>query len=64
MRTSRGIDRHQFAARFGVALEKKLDEKQYKIFLDSGHLVADNDSVRLSDEGIYLADEITRRLIK
>ncbi|MBN1211451.1 MAG: radical SAM family heme chaperone HemW [candidate division Zixibacteria bacterium] len=64
LRTARGIDRHQFAARFGVALEKKLDQTQYKIFLESGHLLADSDSVRLSDEGIYLADEITRRLIK
>ena len=64
LRTARGIDRHQFASRFGVALEKKLDKTQYKIFIESGHLVADNDSVRLTDEGIVLADEITRRLIK
>lgn len=64
LRTARGIDRHQFASRFGVALDKKLDKEQYKIFLESGHLVSDSDSLRLSDEGIYLADEITRRLIK
>jgi len=64
LRTSRGIERSRFASRFGVELEKKLDSEQYKIFVNSGHLLSEKNTVRLSDEGIYLADEITRRLVK
>ncbi|HVP07724.1 MAG TPA: radical SAM family heme chaperone HemW [Candidatus Acidoferrum sp.] len=64
LRTARGIDRHQFALRFGVPIEEKLDRKQYDLFVNSGHVVADSDTVRLSDDGICVADEITRRLLK
>lgn len=64
LRTSRGVDRHQFAARYGRSLEEQLDEKQYKLLVDSGHVIPDDSGIRLSEEGIYLADEITKRLIK
>ena len=64
LRTSQGIDRSRFASRFGVELEKKLDREQYRIFIESGHLLSERNTVRLSDEGICLADEITRRLLK
>jgi oxygen-independent coproporphyrinogen-3 oxidase len=64
LRTSRGIDRHQYAARFGQPVEERLDRKQYDLLVESGHLVPSDDQIKLSEEGIYLADEITRRLIK
>lgn len=64
LRTSRGVDRHQFAVRYGRPLEAHLDERQYKLLVDSGHVIPDDAGIRLSEEGIYLADEITKRLIK
>jgi len=64
LRTSQGISRSAFSRRFGVDLEERLDREQYRVFLRSGHLVAEDDNLRLSDHGVYLADEITRRLVK
>ena len=64
LRTSRGINRRQFASRFGHPLEDRLDRKQYDLFVESGHLIPDRGNLRLSDEGILVADEITRRLLK
>ncbi len=64
LRTSRGIDRHQYAARFGQAVEEKLDRRQFDLLVESGHLLHDDGALKLSEEGIYLADEITRRLLK
>lgn len=63
-RTTRGISRDQFSQRFGIPLESRLDPKQYEMLVRSGHLVPDKSRLRLSDEGILLADEITRRLLK
>jgi oxygen-independent coproporphyrinogen-3 oxidase len=64
LRTSRGISRSAFANRFGHALESRLDRKQYALLVESGHIIPDRGMLRLSDEGIYVADEITQRLLK
>ena len=64
LRMARGISRSDFSQRFGVPLDDRLDREQYRTLLESGHLEADSDVLRLSDEGFYLADEITRRLLK
>ena len=64
LRTSRGISRSAFTERFGTSLEKRIDRKQYALLVESGHLIPDRGSLKLSEEGIYLADEITRRLLK
>ena len=64
LRTSRGIDRHQYAARFGRPVEEKFDPRQFELLVKSGHVLPEGDQIRLSEEGIYLADEITRRLLK
>lgn len=64
LRTSRGISRSAFANRFGQPLETRLDREQYAMLVESGHLIPDRGMLRLSEEGILLADEITRRLIK
>jgi oxygen-independent coproporphyrinogen-3 oxidase len=64
LRMAKGIDRHQFASRFGQSLESQLDPRNYELLRKSGHVVEEDGAVRLSEDGILLADEITRRLIK
>jgi len=64
LRMSKGINRSKFRKKFGVSLKDQLDRKQYDLFIESGHLIPDKGSLRLSDEGFHIADEITRRLIK
>ncbi len=64
LRTASGISREMFSQRFGIPLEACLDRKQYEMLVRSGHLIPEKGSLRLSDDGIVLADEITRRLIK
>lgn len=63
LRTSVGINRAEFARRFGVALESRLDNTQLELFAASGHLIPERHALRLSESGMALADEITRRLI-
>ena len=64
LRTSRGIDRHQFAMRFGRVVEDGMDLGQYEMLLRSGHVIDESGAIRLSDDGICVADEIIRRLVK
>ncbi len=64
LRMSQGIDRRQFAERFGSPLEKHLDTKQLGILIDSGHVVDEDGYLRLSEEGVYLTDEIIRRILQ
>ena len=64
LRTSRGIDRSQFSRRFGMSVEKQLNIKQLELFVESGYILQDKGSLRLSEKGTYIADEITRRLLK
>jgi oxygen-independent coproporphyrinogen-3 oxidase len=63
LRTTRGIKRSLFSDRFGVPLEARINREQYRLLVESGHLLPENDTLRLSDKGILLADEIARRLI-
>ncbi|MEW5796622.1 MAG: coproporphyrinogen-III oxidase family protein [Candidatus Zixiibacteriota bacterium] len=64
LRTARGIDRASFERRFHRPLSDLLDPSQYDLLLNSGHLVDTGDFLRLSDEALILADEITQRLAK
>jgi len=64
LRTSQGISRSAFAERFGAGVETRFDHDQYAMLVESGYLIPDRGTLRLSDEGIHLADEITRRLLK
>jgi oxygen-independent coproporphyrinogen-3 oxidase len=64
LRTSKGINRAGFSQRFGQALEQRLNTEQYNLLVESGHVVPDRGYVRLSDEGLLVADEITRRLLR
>jgi oxygen-independent coproporphyrinogen-3 oxidase len=63
LRMSRGIDRKKFFERFGVAVEERLDRSAYDTFVESGHIIPDRGKIKLSDEGFFVADEITRRLL-
>ena len=64
LRTTQGISRKKFSQRFGVSLRERLDLSQYRMLVESGHLLPGGGKLRLSDEGFYLVDEITRRLLK
>ena len=64
LRMTRGIDRREFAERFGRNVEEQLDRRQYDLLVESGHVIPDRGRIRLSDTGFFLADEITRRLLK
>ena len=63
LRTSRGIDRAGFTERFGKSLEECINRRDYNLMVESGHLVPDKGYLRLSDEGMFIADEIIRRLL-
>jgi len=64
LRTSRGIDRAEFECRFHRPLSDAIDLRQCELLLNSRHLVDADACLRLSDEALILADEITRRLAK
>ncbi|UCC44117.1 MAG: radical SAM family heme chaperone HemW [Candidatus Zixiibacteriota bacterium] len=64
LRTRDGIDRAKFASRFGQPLEERLVRDQYDLFVQSGHLIPDRGSIRLSDDGLLVADRIAERLVK
>ncbi len=64
LRTSRGISRSQFSERFGVPVEAYFNKEQYRQLVESGQLVPEGESLKLSEEGILNADEIARRLIE
>lgn len=63
LRLTQGISREQFHHRFGFQVDDRLDPDQYRILIDSEHLVDSDDHLRLSADGLCLADEITRRLL-
>jgi oxygen-independent coproporphyrinogen-3 oxidase len=59
-----GVNRARFVARFGCIPESRVNSEQVKQLSESGHLISDNTSLRLTETGLYLADEITARLLK
>lgn len=63
LRMARGVDRKKFFDRFGVAVEERLNRAAYDMFVESGHIIPDRGKIKLSDEGFFVADEITRRLL-
>jgi coproporphyrinogen III oxidase-like Fe-S oxidoreductase len=64
LRTTVGIDRVIFTERYGQSLDDLLDRRQYDMLVESGHLLPEGTQLRLSDEGMLLADEITRRILR
>ena len=63
LRLAEGISKDAFFERFAVDLEDRIDLKQCELLIKSGHLVCDDAGLRLTDEGFFLADEVTRRLL-
>lgn len=63
LRLSHGIDRTRFAERFGTALDACIKRDQYDALIESGHLIDEQDRLRLSDDGFHLAEEIVARLL-
>jgi oxygen-independent coproporphyrinogen III oxidase len=64
LRTSHGIDRVKFLERFGMSVEKAIDNKQFKKLLESNLIISDDESIRLTEAGVPLADEIIRQIVK
>jgi oxygen-independent coproporphyrinogen-3 oxidase len=64
LRTARGINRRAFAARFGLSVEELLDRTQYDMLVESGRLIPDKGNLRLSEDSLSDADDITRKLLK
>jgi oxygen-independent coproporphyrinogen-3 oxidase len=64
LRTTRGINRSRFSDRFGVPIEARLNQAQYYILVESGHLLPERGTLRLSEDGILQVDEITKKLIE
>jgi len=63
LRTTKGINRVDFEQRFGFQLEDRVRRDQLQILLETGHMEADDEYVRLSYDGLFLIDEITQRLV-
>lgn len=57
MRQREGVNLEAFARDFGERLEKRMGDK-LTLFLGKGWLVREQESLRLSEEGMALADEI------
>ncbi len=63
LRTARGIDRQLFASRYGQSVESTVNRQQFDLMVESGYIIPDDGTIRLSDEGVYIADDIIRRLV-
>jgi hypothetical protein len=50
--------------RFGQVVEDGMDLRHYEMLVRSGHVIDESGAIRLSDDGICVADEIIRRLVK
>ncbi len=46
-----------------LSLATRLSRKTMAALIESGHLIEDDEAVRLTEVGICLADEITRQLL-
>ena len=64
LRTTRGIARRAFQNRFGIPLEKVMDMASLKAMREANLIDSDEDSLKLSESGFLVADEIIRRLVK
>ncbi len=64
LRTARGIERDKFRQRFGMSIEDALIGDQFKKMVDSKLIISDDEYVRLTENGLPLADEIIRQIVK
>ncbi len=64
LRTSRGIRREEFQRRFGLPVDSRIDLDQQAVLVDAGYLTVSDSALRLTDLGMAMADEVTRRLLR
>lgn len=64
LRTMWGINRRKFATKFETKLEEIINLSELELLSKAGYLVDEGSSVKLTGEGLYLADEIIARLVK
>lgn len=63
LRLTQGVSRSRFARQYGQPVGSALNQEQYDLMLHDGFLIEDGNSLRLSEKGLYLVDEVTRRLL-
>ncbi len=63
LRTTEGLDITRFRKRHGRSPEEVFVPSEYKKLIDSGHLLAENRRLRLTEDSLALADEIIARLV-
>ncbi len=64
LRTEWGVNKKKFEKRFGSDLFDYLNQDQIDMMLKSGHLIVDDDKIKLTDEGFFIIDSVTERLVK
>jgi len=64
LRTARGVERDKFLTRFGVSIDQVIDEKTLKMMIKENLVDNDADTLKLTETGFPVADEIIRRLVK
>jgi len=63
LRLTEGVDTTRFEKRWGASVATLFDHAEYHRLLESGHVLVDHRSLRLSENSLALADEITLRLL-
>ncbi len=64
LRTEWGVNKKKFFKRFEKDVFDYLDEVQVDRLQQSGHLIVDDEKLKLTDEGFFVIDEVTRLLVK
>ena len=64
LRTEWGVNKKKFFKRFEKDVMDYLDEVQLERLVKSGHLIVDDKKLKLTDEGFFVIDEVTRLLVK
>jgi oxygen-independent coproporphyrinogen-3 oxidase len=64
LRTMWGVDKNKFKSKYHQDINMILNITEFNKLIDSGHIKEENDKILLTDDGIYLVEEITSRLLK
>jgi oxygen-independent coproporphyrinogen-3 oxidase len=64
LRLAEGVNLAKFSQRFDRDIGDLINPEQYELLIESGHLIWDEEYLRLSDDALILADEITLRLVR
>lgn len=64
LRTEWGVNKKKFFKRFEKDVFDYIDKHQIEMLEKSGHLIVDDEKLKLTDEGFFVIDEVTERLVK